>query len=428
MANTKRGRLQNEQRRLKRNHGRGYGPIPEIDRNGITELIEAYDEENLSASKPSGESYRTVATLSAWLERLITTSKRMDSPLMEASSDEINQVMMNMHKKDGLSKTTVRNYQYAVRRLIRFHDLEHIEPEEVSAYEPDGEGIDPSDILNREEIEELKEAVDSSRDNAILHLLLYTGMRNTALRTLRWKDIRLEEGASGRYRVNPEAEGTKGAGEVGEFRPLLGATGALRDWKQYHPEPKSDNYVITQKPGYRGKIDPTEPVTSETIRYTTHKIMDEAEIDKPAKPHFFRHNFVSICRRDYDMDDDVIKWLIHHGDSSDVMRTTYKHLSDDEWIHKAEVSAGYAEPEEESSLTPMSCDVCGHSLGPNDVACSICGNVFSPEAHSTKQEIEEDMYEAKGELDGEEEISLDNMNDEVVNKLKEEVLKELTDN
>jgi hypothetical protein len=99
------------------------------------------------------------------------------------------------------------------------------------------------------------------------------------------------------------------------------------------------------------------------------------------------------------MDDDVIKWLIHHSDSSDVMRTTYKHLSSEDWIQKAEASAGFKEPEEQSSLTPMSCDVCGHSLGPNDVACSNCGNVFSPEAHSTKQEIEQDMKDSYREVE-----------------------------
>jgi hypothetical protein len=127
--------------------------------------------------------------------------------------------------------------------------------------------------------------------------------------------------------------------------------------------------------------------------------MDNAGIDKPANPHFFRHNFVSICRRDYDMDDDVIKWLIHHSDSSDVMRTTYKHLNSEDWRKKAEVSAGYKQAEEESSLTPMACDVCGNALGPNDVACSKCGNVFSPEAHTVKEEIEEDIYQAKGQAD-----------------------------
>lgn len=425
MANSKQGRLETEKRRLRHNHGRGYGPISESGRDAIIELIRAYDEEDLTVSKPAGESYRTKATLSAWLERLITTAKRLDSPIDKASADEINQTMQDMHTLDGLSKTTVRNYQYAVRRFLRFHGFDDIEPEDISAYEPDGQGIDPSDILTREEIEELKQAVDSSRDNAIIHLLLYTGMRNTALRTLRWKDVKLEAGASGRYRVNPEAEGTKGAGDVGEWRPLLGATGALRDWKQYHPDPKPENYVISQKPNYRGRINPTEPVTSETIRYTTHKVMDEAGIDKPAKPHFFRHNFVSICRRDYDMDDDVIKWLIHHADSSDVMRTTYKHLSGDDWIRKAEVAAGYSEEEEESSLTPMVCDVCGNSLGPNDVACSKCGNVFSPDAKATQDEIEDDMYEDKSEAEGEEEDALDQMKQLL--KENPELIGELTD-
>jgi len=429
MAIDQRRRYELEKRRLNRYCGRGYGSVSEKDRDLIIELCDAYNEERTLTPKPEGESHRTIGTLVAWIERCTTVAKRLDKSFSQASARDINKLMQDMHVKDGLSKTTVRNYQYAVRRLYRYHDL-GVDPSDISAYSPESNGIDPQDILTRGDIEKLKEACDNSRDNAILHLLLYTGMRNTGLRTLRVKDVKVNEGASGRYRINPQAEGTKGAGEYGEWRPLLGATGAIRDWLKYHPNPEPENYLITQRPSYP-MCDPTEPISKETVRHTTQKLMDRTDLDKPSWPHFMRHNFVSICRKDYDMDDDVIKWLIHHADSSDVMRTTYKHLSDSDWIKKAETSAGFREEEkEESPLTPMSCSVCGHSVGPNDMACSNCGNVFSPEAHTTKKQIEQDMYEAKGELQGEEEKANDDIRKMIEDnpEIEQMVLEKLIEN
>jgi len=51
------------------------------------------------------------------------------------------------------------------------------------------------------------EAPSHPRDEAIVNLLMYTGMRNTALRMCRVKHIDLEEGV---YYFNSEADGLKG--------------------------------------------------------------------------------------------------------------------------------------------------------------------------------------------------------------------------
>ncbi len=101
------------------------------------------------------------------------------------------------------------------------------------------------------------------------------------------------------------------------------------------------------------------------------------------------------------------------------MESTYSHLTDDDRIKTVEIDSGYREPEEEDSpLTPPVCTICGEPLENDDVACSVCGMMYTPDAKATQEQIEESMYEAKGEVENEEEESLDTV--------KEQMLEEIT--
>ena len=66
--------------------------------------------------------------------------------------------------------------------------------------------VDPGNMLTPDEFHALRQAPEHPRDKAIVDLFLYTGQRNTAIRTLRIKDIDLDEA---KYRLNTEADGLK---------------------------------------------------------------------------------------------------------------------------------------------------------------------------------------------------------------------------
>jgi len=87
-------------------------------------------------------------------------------------------------------------------------------------------------------------------------------------------------------------------------------------------------------------------LSQSNIRRRLKNIAEEADIDKPPNPHNFRHYFVTVCKRDYDMDEATIKHLIGHGPESTIMESTYQHLSDDDHIEAAEVAAGLRDEEE----------------------------------------------------------------------------------
>jgi len=143
--------------------------------------------------------------------------------------------------------------------------------------------------------------------------------------------------------LNEEAEGLKGA--KGK-RPFLGAEAYVRRWMGYHPTGEPGDYLITPKA--TGGGEPGGMITQDTIRYHLRKIADNAEVDKDVHPHIFRHYFTTIAKRDYDMDDAYVKHLRGDSPGSNVMETTYRHLSDDdaksaEEQIQADVKQDYAE-------------------------------------------------------------------------------------
>jgi hypothetical protein len=252
-------------------------------------------------------------------------------------------------------------------------------------------------MLTKEEIDSIREAATHPRDLAIFDLLLYTGQRNTAIRSLRIRDIDLENRV---YYLNQDADGLKGAEENGSKRPLLGAVGSLREWLRYHPDADNpDAYLITGKPRY-SDVDSESMVSRNTLQYAMKQLKKKAEVDKPMHPHAIRHNFVTIAKREYGMDDATVKHLIGHTPDSDVMETTYSHLSDEDHIRAAEEAAGIREPEQESSLSPDVCH-CGEPLPTGAKACPRCGTVYTPDAKSAQDQVQQDMKETYKQTDPE---------------------------
>lgn len=361
--------------------------IPAADRDRIEQFILAYNDNDPRVPTPAGESGKSYNTLARYAVNLLRVADR--TSLTDATADDINQATADL-VSEGRSKSTVRQVQMTARTFYRYHDDLGVDPDDIATFPRPEATVDDRDMLTRDEIRRLEDALDHPRDLCIFHLLLYTGMRVGAVRTLRVKDVEPESGPSGRYWLNTDADGLKNADRNGGARPLLGAKAAVRDWLKYHPTGDPDHYLITQHPKYRNP-EPTVAVTAELPRRMLKKAKEQAGITKPLHPHMLRHNFVTICKRDYDMADEDVKYLIGHAPRSRVMETTYQHLSDEDHIDRAEASADYTEREPASPLTPEKCDVCGNHLADDARACDRCGNVFSPDAHAAKQQLEADM-------------------------------------
>lgn len=368
------------------------GEIDSVTAAAVRELLDAYDDHNIMVSSPQGEGSRAPGTLRSWLYRLMQFARERD--LTTATASDLKRDVQDMHdgehpcvQDSGIKKSTLRSYQAALRKFYGYHDF-GVNPDEIPIFDQAASHVDPADMLTKAEIQEGRQAADNPRDRLVYDLLLYTGQRREALRTLRLKDVDPQNGI---YRLNPNVEGLKGAQKRNGNRPLLGAKAAVLNWLEYHPDPSNqENYLITARPNYSA-VDPTQPVTGETIRRVMEKIKESTDIEKPMHPHAMRHNFVTIAKRDYDLPDDTIKYLIGHDAASTVMETTYSHLSGDDHVQRAEEAWGIREPDEESPLTPDICNVCGNPLEQNAKACARCGTIYTPDAKSAEDQMQEDV-------------------------------------
>lgn len=393
------------------------GEIAEGDYQAIIEVVEAYDEQAFNTPIPVKEngqqaSYREPYTLTNWLRKLRTAAKELS--LSEADKREINEFTESLLKERELAKGTVRGHQSVLRRFYNYHDF-GIDRTDVHRLQQEGSPVEPTDMLTEDEIHDIRQATDHARDLSMFDMFLYTGQRSMAVRTLRIKDIDLD---NGRFKLNDDVDGLKGANDHIRWRSLLLAESSLGDWiNKYHPDPKPDHFVFCAK-GIYNNADPTSPLTRGAPQTMMNKLKERTDIQKPMYPHMLRHNFVDLAINEYGMDPHYVKLYIGHAPESRVMETTYQHLTDDDVSQHAEEAFGLAdETEDESTLTPSQCPRCGEPLPSTAKACAGCGLLITPDAQSAQEEMNEEVGEAIPEVQN-----------EIEAKIVQSVLKDVRDN
>lgn len=371
-------RYDRQLRRLDERHEDGV--ITSDDYEAIREFVLSHDPDNLQY-KGEGRSYNTLIN---YLSKLSKMARISDVPLTDMDESELAVFFEDIHrgtidgvKSGGLSKGTVRNYQNIARKFYEYHDELGVDRENISVYKQDKSGPDPREVFTLKDVMDIRDAIDNPRDKALVDLLFFTGQRVRVIQTLKIRDIDLEAGEF----IMPDADGLKGADNVARRKPLLRAKKAVADWMQYHPTGEDDDYLITQRPKTsRGEFG--SQLTQASIRHALEKHVDAAEIDKPAKPHNFRHAFATVAKLHYEMDESTIKWMMGQVKDSSIFETTYQHLTDEDQIVKARDAMGLTEEDTDQTWTPEECDVCGELLHPDSKACPNCGSVIAPDARA----------------------------------------------
>lgn len=324
--------------------------------------------------------------------------------LLECSAEEFNAFIDRQHDDRGLSKVTLMRYQAAAQTFYRYHDDLEVNPDDIHVYTERSEPRhDDRDMFSDEDIDALREACDRPRDRAFLEMLIYTGQRLTALRTLRIKDVNVEKGV---FYLNDEVDGLKGADRRGRKRPMFGARKYVRDWLQYHPNSDDPDapLFIGDPNHWKTKLD--EPWSEPGVRKHLKRIAERAGVEKPVNPHNFRHYFVTVMKREYSMDTDTLRALLGVTEDSNILHTTYSHVTNDEYVEKAEVAVGYREPSDGGSLTPETCPTCGELLQDHWRRCPACGEIFAPELEQLADETDSATDEALDEaFDSDEPLS-----------------------
>jgi len=371
----------------------------------ILEFLDANDPRSNTYQMPDGKT-KSDGTLARYARGLCRVARDLDPDLTDATAYDINRLMdsylngsAESVKDGGLADSSVRNFQGPTRRFYLYHDDLGVDRNDIHFAEQEESSVDVRDMFSPEDVQALRDEAKrrGSRDACLVDLLLYTGQRRSALLNLRLKDVKPDEGI---FYLNEDDGDLKGANGK---RPLLGAQKSARDWKRQHPTGEPEDYLITHKHDQSGRddVEPGDKLNPSTVYRQLERIGDSAGVDKPVNAHNFRHYFVTVCKRDYGMDNDTIKHLIGHAPDSKVMERTYAHLTDEDYIKDAEEQFGIREPEEENPLTPPVCDGCGEPLDGEWKSCPYCGMTYSPDAQATEDALNDKVKESYKQTDPE---------------------------
>lgn len=383
-------------------------PISERDADAILSVLDGLDPMNPTAGTGDGVSNNT---LGVYAERLRLFAHAVEYELATADADDVAGTMVALRDgdpdvapDDGYAKSTLRQYRAALGTFYRYHDDHGVDPDEIPVPETDngaGKAVDPRDMFGTEEVEALRDATTDERERALLELLIYTGQRLRVIQQLTIRDVDEKDG----WLYVPDVDGTKGASGK---RPLLGAREYVRRWLDYHPCPDDpDAALLTAKPEHGGGGEPGEPLSASTLRYHLKKLADRADIENVAsdggnrvRPHMFRHYFTTVAKRDFGLDDAYIKRLRGDAPDSNVMETTYQHLTDEDAAEAARAAAEGREPETPGeALTRDLCSTCGELLPEGAKACPACGELYAPDAEAAKEQLERDMFDRAAEAE-----------------------------
>jgi integrase/recombinase XerD len=391
--------------------------------DAIQDMAEAYYKESVMASPPDDEQTVAASTLSNYIQNCRRFAYDID--LLNASEMELKEQIQQFKDGDhpdvkdgGLTNGSVRLYSIALRKFYKLHDV-GVDPEEIPIPKQEDSPVDPDDMLTREEIQELRSAARNNRDLALFDFMLYTGQRASATRTLKIRNLKLGEG---RFSLNEEEEGLKGADENGKWRDLLLSEATVRQWLQTgHPNPDDpDAYVFTPLPSYAngGPFSEDRDLSDEevartemgesSVYETLKRIKRRTDVDKPLNPHALRHNFVTIALR-RGVPESAIKHQLGHAPDSRVMESTYSHLKDSDHIREAREAFDLETEDKDSELTPEVCPQCGTNTPDNARLCHVCGLEFTPDAEKHAKETDEKVregYQGAEDMDKLEKVQL----------------------
>lgn len=339
------------------------------------------------------------STLVTYGNKLRMFAQDTDESIDEATTSELIDLMDGFCEEREYSDGSIKQAQSALIAFVTFHDSEESADEIELHRDRSGPSIDPRTVLSPDEFHEMRDAAPKMRDRAMIDLLGYTGQRLRVIQNLKIRDVDPDEGVW----YMPDAEGLKGADKRGNKRPLLGAQDSVEDWIQMHPTGNPNDYLITCTTDNRSEYG--DRLGGDAIRRQLRRVAERAGIDKPVNPHAFRHYFVTVAKVQYDMDDATIKHLLGHSPSSNIMETTYAHLSDDDHINAAREAMGFETGESDPhSLAPPVCPTCNTPLKPDAESCPTptCREVFTPDAANEDRDKLSELGALLDEVSGEE--------------------------
>jgi site-specific recombinase XerD len=341
------------------------------------------------------------ATIARNLGRLkVLAENPAEEPFDSMDKDGVKGLVEWVHRQE-YTDSTVETYKSVVRSFWTWlkGDESGKPPEEVAWIQTknsQSNGKLPKDLLTKAEVRTQIEAAHNPRDKALIAMLYETGARIGELIDLTVGDI--EDRDHGKKVV---LDGKTGARRV----PLVESVPYLNKWLNSHPGP------IKEAPLWC-KLQQGGPDDQLGYRYILEKIlkktMEEAEIDKPANPHHYRHSRASHLATEF-TEAELCEWF-GWVQGSDVP-ARYVHLSGRDLDNSYDKMHGLWEPDEDEQEPDVTeCPRCQELNEPDAKFCMRCGFALDQEtAGELEERVETEVKKSYRDADPDDEETFEKL-------------------
>lgn len=365
------------------------GRIEQEDHERIHDLLEY---EALVAKNGDGKANTTLQNRT---QTLYKTADRGETPLVEHDTDSLERLLADFKSgrhpdvKDG--GIGVSNYQKALRVFYRRHNDLGITPEDIEIDKSGGRDLEPEDLLYRDEVDDIFSQTRDLRDRALFALMLATGQRNDAVRTLRIKHVE-KSARTMTVRLNDTEGALKGAsGTV----PLLWSKHYVREWYEDHPY--RDDPEAALFPPAKGAVPEEErrdPINSDGVTKAVRRMAKRAGIEKRVYPHLLRASAITRMAAKGVTEQRIKQIAGWSRDSSQF--ETYVALADDINNDRIRDEMGYATSDDDQPVigrpTLEMCPNtgCGDPIPEGRDVCPTCGFDLSAPADADEPTTDAD--------------------------------------
>lgn len=329
---------------------------------------------------------RVVITLTMFARQLEKDFDRVTREDLEAA------FTAQMARKPPYSVMTISTHQKILRRFLAYVsapvDFPKIKtlPESIAwmnghVRRRDRPMIQRSELLTPSEIDQLLRATNFARDRAFISALWEAGPRVSELGNMHIKDAMPVQNG---YSMNI-------TGKTGTRNPLVVTSAPyLSQWLAIHPA--ANNPEAPLWPQLRSG----EPLTYDAIARMLQRLFRKAGIKKPCHPHLFRHSRVTYVLANGIMNEQQAKTYFGWTPESDVIGSTYAHLTDSD-ANNAILRENNLAPHQQAQrdLQPVACRICGQLNSPRAEYCQRCSAVVDLKKayeHQQLGDLKDDLF------------------------------------
>ncbi|QCS41310.1 tyrosine-type recombinase/integrase [Natrinema versiforme] len=340
----------------------------------FNEKIRRAIERGANKSKEGDWSDATKKNTSGDLKTVLIHAKKELAVSVESIEDindwdaeQWNNVIEDTTIDREVSQGTRRNYAFAVRRFVANHRDTDVSREDIDTPSQQQTEVDADKVLSHEEVLELIDAANNSRDRAMLACMYEGGLRRGA--TVQLDIAHVEEGAKeDGYAILhiPYRDGVKDAG--GQQKAITWAYGHLSNWMQDHPRRYQEDAPLFC--GLRGAEG--ERLEPRSVYSVFQRLRKKVDIDNDrVYPHALRHSRATEMRGSTNYDKKDIEQVMGWSDSTP-MHSRYTHADQEDRAKRVLQKTGVeVEDEEEDEITD--CVRCGYPVAIGQSYCAKCG-------------------------------------------------------